>query len=64
MYAYSQGLKVMTESVKVNIDLMLKWMTEMDERLIDLERALEAVLTRQEMAIKAAEAAGAAEWYG
>lgn len=43
---------------------MLKWMTEMDERLIDLEKALEAVLTRQEMAIKAAEAAGAAEWYG
>jgi hypothetical protein len=54
----------MSESVKVNIDIMLKWMTEMDERLIDLEKALEAVLTRQEMAIKAAEAAGAAEWYG
>jgi hypothetical protein len=54
----------MSESVKVNIDIMLKWMTEMDERLIDLEKALEAVLTRQEMAIKAAESAGAAEWYG
>mgnify|MGYP003135824658 CR=1 FL=1 len=53
-----------SESVKVNIDLMLKWMTEMDERLIDLERAFEALLSQQEMAIKLAEAEGSKEWYG
>lgn len=52
-----------SESVKVNMDMMLKWLTEMDERLINLERAVEAVLTRQELAIKAAEAAGDAEWW-
>lgn len=53
-----------SESVKVNIDMMLKWMTEMDERLIDLERAFEALLAQQEMAIKLAEAEGRKEWYG
>ncbi len=54
----------MTESVKVNIDMMLKWITEMDERLIDLERAFEKLLAQQEMAIKLAEAESRKEWYG
>ncbi len=53
-----------SESVKVNTEMLLKWMSEMDQRLIDLERALEAVLAQQEMAIKLAEAEGRKEWYG
>jgi hypothetical protein len=53
-----------SESVKVNIDMLLKWVSEMDERLIDLERAVEAVLAQQELTIKIAEAEGRKEWYG
>tara|TARA_R100000329_G_C7534344_1_gene188517 strand:- start:453 stop:623 length:171 start_codon:yes stop_codon:yes gene_type:complete len=53
-----------TESVKVNMHMLLKWMTEMDERLIELERGFEALLAQQEMAIKLAEAEGRKEWYG
>ena len=54
----------MTESVKVNTEMLLKWLSEMDKRLIDLERACEALLAQQEMAIKLAEAEGRKEWYG
>lgn len=57
-------MKVMSESVKVNMEMLLKWMSEMDERLIDLERAVEAVLAQQELTIKIAEAEGRKEWYG
>lgn len=53
-----------TESVKVNTEMLLKWLSEMDKRLIDLERAFEALLAQQEMAIKLAEAEGRKEWYG
>ena len=54
----------MTESVKVNMEMLLKWMSEMDERLIDLERAFEKLLAQQELAIKLAGAEGRKEWYG